>query len=454
MPRRASPRPRRSCWRWAGRACKKAANARGWSEEVWNEPSRKLGTGSGCSLSQAKPSWQKDKGCTKRTDNDVAAVAACATPLSVYSTAYEGWEDFCGTSASAPLMTGILAEAGEHTRSLGAQAFYEEPSSLFAVSKGTNGTCTTEYLCNAEKQEAGYDGPAGLGTPDGLPVPAPAVSSVLPGVGLPLAGVPVTITGTNLEGATAVKFGAASALSFHVESETTITAMAPPGEGTVDVTVTTPRGTSATVAPDQFGYFIPSLYEVEGLPYRVQVQSGAELSFTIPSQGHSFSFGPVSVDGAVGEHAKLELHAGAAFAVSERFGYVTTGQGILSSATGINREDEAIIGPLTIACTPPASVLLGEIPIAATPNETRRALSTSFEAECVLAPGVLNERTKAKVTVRASAPEAVAPAQQVQVSEASFTVTAPTEWREMLLAIGAHEVLGRSSSDATATLTP
>ena len=394
------------------------------------------------------------QGCAQRTDNDVAAVAACETPLSVYSAGNEGWGDCCGTSVSAPLMTGILAEAGEHTRSLGAQAFYEEPSSLFAVSKGTNGTCTTEYLCNAEKSEAGYNGPTGLGTPDGLPVPAPAVSSVLPGVGLPLAGVPVTITGTNLEGATAVKFGGASALSFHVESETAITATAPPGEGTVDVTVTTPRGTSATVAPDQFGYFIPSLYEVEGLPYRVQVQSGAELSFTIPSQGHSFSFGPVSVDGAVGEHAKLELHAGAAFAVSERFGYVTTGQGILSSATGVNKEDEAIIGPLTIACTPPASVLLGEIPIAATPNETRGALSTSFEAECVLAPGVLNERTKAKVTVRASAPQAVAPAQQVQVSEASFTVTAPTEWREMLLAIGAHEVLGRSSSDATATLTP
>jgi hypothetical protein len=58
------------------------------------------------------------------------------------------------------------------------------------------------------------------------------------------------------------------------------------------------------------------------------------------------------------------------------------------------------------------------------------------------------------VTAKASAPGGVTPGEQVQVSEGSFAITAPVEWREELLAIGAREVSGRSASDATATLHP
>src|SRR5262249_58954596 len=64
----------------------------------------------------------------------------------------------------------------------------------------------------------------------------------------------VTISGTNFAGATAVEFGAANAKSFKVESETSIRAVSPAGTGTVDVTVTTPAGTSATGAADQYFY--------------------------------------------------------------------------------------------------------------------------------------------------------------------------------------------------------
>jgi hypothetical protein len=243
-------------------------------------------------------------------------------------------------------------------------------------------------------------------------------------------------------------------MSFKVESESAITAVSPPGQGTLDVTVTTPDGVSAVSAADQFSYFIPALYQIQGLPYQTAVQAGKELTFTVPSPGHTFSFGPVAVGGSIGEHAKLEVHANAAFEASEVFGYVATGQGIVSSATGYNAAREAIIGPLTIACTPPASAIIGEIPIGSSPIETRKQYSASFEAECVLAPGVLNERTKVAVTVKASAPEGVTPGEQVQISEASFAITAPVEWREELLAIGGREVSGRSASNATATLHP
>jgi hypothetical protein len=66
----------------------------------------------------------------------------------------------------------------------------------------------------------------------------------------------VTITGTGFTGATAVKFGTSNATKFTVNSATSITAVSPKamGSGTVDVTVTTPAGTSPTSPADQFTY--------------------------------------------------------------------------------------------------------------------------------------------------------------------------------------------------------
>ncbi len=63
-----------------------------------------------------------------------------------------------------------------------------------------------------------------------------------------LAGTAVTITGINLTGATVVKFGTVGATSVVVVNSTTITCVSPAhaAAGVVDVTVTTPAGTSAT----------------------------------------------------------------------------------------------------------------------------------------------------------------------------------------------------------------
>ena len=62
----------------------------------------------------------------------------------------------------------------------------------------------------------------------------------------------MTITGANLANATAVDFGTTAASSFTSDSTTQITADSPAGTGTVDVTVTTAGGTSATSSADQF----------------------------------------------------------------------------------------------------------------------------------------------------------------------------------------------------------
>jgi uncharacterized membrane protein len=80
------------------------------------------------------------------------------------------------------------------------------------------------------------------------------VGKVEPNHGSPSGGTTVTITGTGLFGATAVKFGSTSAKSFTVNSATSITAVSPKGRGTVDVTVTTPAGTTPTSPVDQFTF--------------------------------------------------------------------------------------------------------------------------------------------------------------------------------------------------------
>ena len=94
--------------------------------------------------------------------------------------------------------------------------------------------------------------------------PVPNISNLNPNEGLPAGGTSVVITGTNFTGTTQVRFGATNAASFTVNSATQITAVSPAGTGTVQVTVTTPNGTSggmnftyaAAVGPEAIAIFL------------------------------------------------------------------------------------------------------------------------------------------------------------------------------------------------------
>ncbi len=88
----------------------------------------------------------------------------------------------------------------------------------------------------------------------------PTVTNVAPAAGPTAGGTSVTITGTNftgLSGAAAVRFGATNATGYTVDSATQITATAPAGTGTQNITVTTPGGTSANTAADDYTYYAP-----------------------------------------------------------------------------------------------------------------------------------------------------------------------------------------------------
>lgn len=94
--------------------------------------------------------------------------------------------------------------------------------------------------------------------------PAPEISLVSPGFGSVNGGTIVTITGKNLAGTSAVKFGSVPAASFTVDSDTQITATTPRSTrpGKVDVTASTLAGTNVNTRFDDYIYracVVPSL---------------------------------------------------------------------------------------------------------------------------------------------------------------------------------------------------
>ncbi len=82
----------------------------------------------------------------------------------------------------------------------------------------------------------------------------PVITSIIPSSGPAAGGTPVAIEGTGLSGAAKVLFGGVTATGVSVRSDGLINATIPPGSGTVNVTVVTPAGSSASVAASQFAY--------------------------------------------------------------------------------------------------------------------------------------------------------------------------------------------------------
>ncbi len=130
--------------------------------------------GSGCSAYEPRPSWQNStfaahSGCTRRAEADVSAVADIDTPVAVYdSYGKGGWLRAGGTSAAAPLITGIYALGGtpppsDNPAIYPYAAVGTVPGSLLDITTGTNGTCGA-VICTGG---AGWDGPTGWGTPNG-----------------------------------------------------------------------------------------------------------------------------------------------------------------------------------------------------------------------------------------------------------------------------------------------
>ncbi len=153
----------------------RTSNARGWTEAVWSTSSSE-GAGSGCSAYEAKPSFQTDTGCTRRTIADVSAVADPATGVAVYdSYGSGGWTVFGGTSVASPIIGAMYALATAPAPSAFPNSYpYANPGALWDVTTGSTASCSPAYLCTGE---VGYDGPTGLGTPNGAAAFGPGSTS-------------------------------------------------------------------------------------------------------------------------------------------------------------------------------------------------------------------------------------------------------------------------------------
>jgi hypothetical protein len=158
---------------------------------------------------------------------------------------------------------------------------------------------------------------------------APVVTGVSPAAGPVAGGTAVTITGAGFAaGGSAVDFGTVAATDVTASTTTSITAVAPAGTGSVDVTVTTAVATSVTSAADQFTY---------------------EAAPTV--MGVSPDVGPLA-------GGTLVTVTGTGFigATAVSFGGVPATDVTVNSATSISADAPAGGGPVDVAVTTPAGM--------------------------------------------------------------------------------------------------
>lgn len=105
---------------------------------------------------------------------------------------------------------------------------------------------------------------------------APVVSGVSPSGGVKTGGTEVTISGSGFLAGASVQFEGRLATSVHFNSETSLTAISPPGTGTANVTVSTTGGTSAVSENDHFDY-------LSGAPAKL---GGLDIAFYCESLGY------------------------------------------------------------------------------------------------------------------------------------------------------------------------
>ncbi|MGH8264848.1 MAG: IPT/TIG domain-containing protein, partial [Steroidobacteraceae bacterium] len=122
-------------------------------------------------------------------------------------------------------------------------------------------------------------------------VPPPAIATIAPRKGAAAGGQAVVITGTNFMAGITVTFGSSAAVGVTITSGNSLTAIAPPGSGTVGVTVTTEGGTASQSAA--FTYFAPPVID------QFSPASGA-VGTTVTITGSNFDVDPGATTVALG----------------------------------------------------------------------------------------------------------------------------------------------------------
>ena len=332
-----------------GTALTRDTSARGWTESVWHN--QYGGPGSGCSVYEPKPSFQKDTGCAKRSLTDVSAVSDPATGVAVYQTyGGGGWTIYGGTSAASPIIAGVYAVAGTPSAGTYPNSYpYAATGALNDVTSGSNGTCTPSYLCTAG---VGYDGPTGLGTPNGTAAFTSGPHGEVAGT------VTNSATGAPLAGAT-VKVGDNSATTA---ADGSYDLQVP--AGTYDVTATAYGFTGQTVS----GVAVADGQKVTESFALAPVPSATVNGTVVDDSGHGWPlYARVDVDGVPGGpiftdpgsgHFSLSLPQGAAYTLHVTpvyAGYQATTKTVTVGTSAVNVAVPVKVD--TSSCTAPGYVM-------------------------------------------------------------------------------------------------
>ncbi|MBN9321677.1 MAG: IPTL-CTERM sorting domain-containing protein [Delftia acidovorans] len=317
------------------------------------------------------------------------------------------------TYVAAPSVTSISPTAGP----TGGGTTVTITGTGFAAAPGTGavrfGATTATYTINSNTQITATAPAGSAGTVDVTVttvggtsatsaadqftyVPAPTVTSISPTSGPQAGGTTVTLTGTNLSGATAVTFGATAATGFTVNSATQITATAPAGTGTVDVRITTVGGTSATSAADQFTY-VPAPTVTSVSPASGSSIGGTTVTLT----GTNFTgatavtFGGTAATGfTVNSATQITATAPAGSAGTVDVRVTTTGGTSATGAAGQFTYVAITVTPATLAGTPKVGVSFNETLTAsggATPYTFAMASGSTLPTGLSLSPaGVIS----------------------------------------------------------------
>ncbi len=138
-----------------------------------------------------------------------------------------------------------------------------------------------------------------------------AVKKVSPKKGPASGGNTVIVTGSGFVGVKSVRFGGVLASAVKVESESSLTAVAPPHTtGTADVVITTLLGTSAVSAKDQYVYGAPTVTAVS--PSQGPTSGGTSVSIT----GSGFAPGTNQTSFMFGKTAATYVYCGSSSSCS------------------------------------------------------------------------------------------------------------------------------------------
>ncbi len=235
---------------------------------------------------------------------------------------------------------------------------------------------------------------------------APVVSGVSPSSGPTAGGTTVTITGSNLTGASAVSFGGVAATGVTVVNASTVTAVSPPGAaGTVDVRVTTPGGQSVVSAGDKFTYQAPPVPTpvVSGVsPSSGPTAGGTTVTITGSNLtgASAVSFGGVAATGVTVVNASTVTAVsppGAAGTVDVR---VTTpgGQSVVSAGDKFTYQAPPVPTPVVSGVSPSSGPTAGGTTVTITGSNLTGASAVSFGGVAATGVTVVNASTVTAVS--------------------------------------------------------